>query len=76
VQCLAARLKKIRPAREDANESTPVFFSITLPDRCNFKGLWRSELVQFRIELLAILNAARGHHLYRFLRVVESKSWS
>jgi hypothetical protein len=52
------------------------FCPITLPDRRKFKGLWRSELVQFRIELLAILNAARGHHLYRVLRVVESKSWS
>src|ERR1700716_2001102 len=38
-QRLPARPKKIRPAREDANESTTVFFPVTLPDRRKSKGL-------------------------------------
>jgi len=54
----------------------PCFFPITLLDHRKFKGLWRSELVQFRIELSAILDATRGHHLYRFLRVSRAKSTS
>ena len=51
--------EKIRPAREESVKMQHPFCPVTLPDRRKSKGLCASELVQFRIELSAILDATR-----------------